>query len=129
LKPGQIVLAGKGHRLFAWAYRPECGSIVPSSVFFVIEPDPSLAIPEYLTIFLNLPKQRTFFHALGAGTNIPSIRKSELANMSILLPPLETQKQIVTVSQLHKQELVLMEQLRTQKQALLQSLITQLIQQ
>jgi hypothetical protein len=128
LKPGQLILAGKGLRHFAWLYRPELGPMVASSSFFVIEPDPRRVLPEYLTVYLNMPRMKALYQTLGAGTNIPSIRKSELANVRILLPQLETQRQIVQLTRLHQQEISLMESLMAKKKALHHAAIHHLTQ-
>lgn len=128
LKPGQLIMAGKGLRHFAWLYQPALGPMVASSSFFVIEPDPRRVLPEYLTVYLNMPRMKALYQTLGAGTNIPSIRKSELANVRILLPQLETQRQIVQLTRLHQQEISLMESLMAKKKALYHAALHHLTQ-
>lgn len=127
LKPGQLILAAKGFRHFAWTYQAQFGPMVPSSVFFVIEPDPNLVLPAYLATYLNMPRSKALFQTLGAGTNIPSIRKGELANLRIPLPPLDVQQKIAELTYLHQQELALIKDLVARKADLYQSALNQLI--
>lgn len=127
LKRGDIVLAGKGFRNFAWVYDEELGPLIPSSMFFVIRVFHPDVDPNYLNITLNLPTTQTYFQTLAAGTKIPSIRKSELAELKIPIPPIEIQHKIVELHQLHQVELTLTEQILNQKRNLIYGVIQKLI--
>lgn len=127
LQKGDVLLAGKGFRNFAWHYGGEYAPTVASSIFFILRPNPAVLLPEYLTIFLNLPASRGWLGAQGAGSNIPSIRKSTLQQMEINLPPLGMQQKIIELNAIHQQEVILMEKIMEKKTLLFESALHQTI--
>lgn len=128
LQAGDILLAGKGYRLFAWQYEGTPSPAVASTLFFVIKvKDLTRVLPDYLTTFLNLPQTQTYLRQLGAGTSIPSIRKNELSDLSVPLPALAIQRRVAQIQALHERETKLLNDLITQKQLLVENLITRLI--
>ncbi len=129
LGDGDILLVGKGFRNFAWTYRQEYGPALASSIFFVITPNTDFVIPEFLTIFFNLPSTQAYFQTLGAGSSIPSIRKSELEALKIMLPSIEQQERAITIKQLHYKDMHLSQKILTEKQRIYQAVIKNLIDQ
>ena len=127
LKDGDVLFAGKGNRLFSWCYRLTDHPAVASSIFFVLRPKQVLVYPEYLAAILNAPQSKASFQQLGSGTNIFSIRKSELGAFEIPLPPMQLQKRIAAVALLHQQEIELSQKIIAQKQALYTAIISKLI--
>lgn len=127
LKDGDVLFAGKGNRLFSWCYTLTNHPAVASSIFFVLQPDQRLVYPEYLAAILNAPQSRAAFQQLGSGTNIFSIRKSELGAFEIPLPPMQQQKRIAALAALHQQEIELSQKLITEKQNLYTAIISKLI--
>jgi restriction endonuclease S subunit len=127
LKEGDVLFAGKGNRLFSWCYTLTDHLAVASSIFFVLRPDQRLIYPEYLAAILNAPQSKAAFQQLGSGTNIFSIRKSELGAFEIPLPPMHQQKRIAALAQLHQQEIELSQKLIAQKQNLYTAIISKLI--
>ena len=127
LKDGDLLFAGKGFRNFAWTYSADIGDSVASSIFFVIRPNKDKVYPEFLTTLFNTPKYQTYFQSLGAGSSITSIRKSELEAMTINLPSLEVQKEIVEIKKLHQRDLLLSKEIIMKKENRFQSVINQLL--
>lgn len=128
LQPGDILLAGKGYRLFAWHYEGQPSPAVASTLFFVINvKDKKKLLPAYLNTFLNLPLTQTYLRQLGAGTSIPSIRKNELSDLSVPLPDLPIQQKVVQIQTLHQRETALLTTLIAEKQRMIENLIKQLI--
>jgi restriction endonuclease S subunit len=127
LKEGDVLFVGKGNRLFSWCYHQTDQPAVASSIFFVLRPDLSVIHPDYLAAILNAPPSKATFQQIGGGTNIFSIRKSELGAFQIPLPPLQQQKQVAALAQLHQKEIELAQQLITQKQNLYTAIISKLI--
>ena len=127
LNDGDILLAGKGAKNFAWCYRKNnLGPAIASSIFFIIQPHLEIIYPEYLTIILNLPQSQLYFQQFGAGSSIQSIRKSELADFKIPLLSLENQKKIVDLADIHRTELKLLNNIVQKKKQLYTSILTQL---
>ncbi len=128
LQPGDILLSGKGYRLFAWQYEGQPSPAVASTLFFVIEvKNKTRVLPEYLTTFFNLPQTQAYLRQLGAGTSIPSIRKNELSDLSVPLPSLKVQRTVAQIQALHQQQAALLHHLLVEKQTLFETVINRLI--
>ncbi len=127
LKNGDVLLVAKGNRLFASLFTNDQIPTIASSSFFVITPVGKHVYPAYLAAILNAPQNKNALLQLGAGSNIFSIRKSELEDFEIPVPPLAKQKQIAKVAALHQQEIQLAKQIIEQKQALYKSIISKII--
>ncbi|MBC7509914.1 MAG: restriction endonuclease subunit S [Ferruginibacter sp.] len=127
LKDGDVLFVGKGNRLFSWCYRNIEGPAIASSIFFVLRPNPQVVYPEYLAAFLNAPQAKSAFQQLGSGTNIFSIRKSELGAFQLPILPMQQQKRIAALADLHQKEIDLAQQLILQKQNLYTAIISKLI--
>lgn len=127
LKDGDVLFVGKGSRLFSWCYREDIGPAIASSIFFILRPDQKLVYPEYLAAVLNAPQSQTVFKQIGGGTNIFSIRKSELGAFEISLPSMTKQKRIAALTALHQQEIHTLEQLAKQKQNLYTAILSKLL--
>lgn len=126
LKEGDILLVGKGMRFFVHCYKKEMGEAVASSIFYVIKTNREAVLPDYLTCILNHTKSHNYFNSIGAGSSIPSIRKSELADYEIVLPPLDIQHKIIDMYNLHNKEMQLIEQLKEKKQVRFNQLINEI---
>lgn len=127
LNDGDVLFVGKGNRLFAWCYKSKLGPYIPSSIFFVLKPEKEIILPDYLAIFLNSVKSKSALLQLGGGTNILSIRKSELSALEILIPSIEKQRTIVTVAGLHQKDLAITQQLLNLKQQTFNGILSKLV--
>ena len=85
-----------------------------------------MVYPQYLVAILNTPLSKAAFSQIGGGTNIFSIRKSELGAFEVPLPSMKQQKSIAALAQLYQQEIELAEQLITQKRKLYTAIISKL---
>lgn len=127
LEEGDILLVGKGMRNFAWTYHKSFGPAIASSIFFVIKPDRSKAIPDFLTILFNMPQTQAHFQTLGAGSSIPSIRKSELEAFAVKLPSLELQEKTIAIKQLHYKDMELSRKILLEKQRVYRAAISRVV--
>jgi restriction endonuclease S subunit len=127
LEEGDILLAGKGMRNFAWTYKKSYGPAVASSIFFVIKVDHLKVLPEFLTTVFNMPQTQEFFQSVGAGSSIPSIRKSELEAFMINLPSLEIQQKTIAIKQLHYKDMELSKRIISEKQKVYNGIIKNII--
>lgn len=127
LQDGDVLFVGKGNRLFAWCYRQTAGSYIASSIFFVLRPKSSSIYPEYLAAVLNAPQSKAAFQQIGSGTNIFSIRKSELGAFEIPILPLEQQHKIAAIAELYQSQIAITQDLLRQKEHLYRGLISQLL--
>lgn len=127
LKEGDVLFVGKGSRLFAWCYDAKIGPAIASSIFYVLRTDTTKINPEYLAAILNLQQSKNTFNQMSAGTNIFSIRKSELGAFKVPLLPIKEQLAIANLSKLHQQEMTLANRLINHKQNLYSGIISKLI--
>lgn len=128
LKENDLILAGKGLRFFAWAYQKKEGDCIASSLFYVIRPHKML-LGEYLAFYLNRTPVQHQLKLLASGAATPSLAKKELQNLSIEIPSLKAQKEMVTFSRLMQKEQQLYEQLIRRKKQIQNELLNQKFKQ
>ena len=126
LTQDDILLVSKGMRFFAHKYESTMGEVIASSIFYIIKVNASIIMPDYLTCILNHPKSRSYFENISAGSSIPSIRKKELLDFEIPLPPLAEQRKIVEIYKLHKLQNTILIELKKRKQVLFNQIINEL---
>jgi restriction endonuclease S subunit len=127
LQPNDVILAGKGHRTFAWAYNKDLGKAIPSSLFFIIKTDPSKIKGAYLAYYLNSEKVQYNLKLIGAGATITSIPKKELEEISINVPSLLEQNRVIEFIRLLDEDIELTQNLLAKRVSLRKGLINKLI--
>jgi len=127
LQPNDVVLTGKGQRLFAWAYHPKYGRIVPSSVFYILRTNPALVNGTYLAAFLNSPKIKHTLELLGKGATITSIAKKDVQDLKMVLPTIEKQNKLEKLLKLTEKEINILSGLLKSKKALHKGIINQFL--
>lgn len=73
---------------------PEHTNTIASSHFFIIRPTHQNILPAYLFWFLNQHDTKKFIRSVAAGSSILNVKKSDLQELEIPLPPIEMQKRI-----------------------------------
>ena len=129
LRDGDVLFVGKGNRLFAWCYSNNDTPTIASSSFFVLRPNTKKIHPEYLAAILNAPQTKAALLQIGGGTNIFSIRKSELGAFQIPILSMDKQKRVAALATLRQQEVQLVKELIVQKQTLYTAIISELIKE
>lgn len=129
LQKGDVLLAGKGHRLIAWAYQSEMGKCIASSLFYVLKLEQDYILPQYLALFLNSTKPQHQLAFMSSGATIQSLPKNEMLELKIQIPSLDKQQQIVNLAQAQQKEVNLYQEVLNQKNKLNQAIINQLINQ
>jgi restriction endonuclease S subunit len=128
LRYGDVLLTGKGQRLFAWAYDNSMGQCIPSSLFYLLRVETSKILPEYLACYLNLDKIQFLLTQIGAAATIMSIPKKELARLPIEIPTMYKQHSVVKLLNITEQDIALTGKLLEKKKLLKRALITKMIQ-
>jgi restriction endonuclease S subunit len=127
LKPNDVIVTGKGHKLFAWAYNPKYGKVVPSSLFYILRIKSNIIKGEYLADVLNTAKFNQQLKAISAGTSMPSIQKGELSQLEIMIPPLKKQEEIINLARLMDEDVKLASLILEQKKNLNKSILNKVI--
>ncbi|MDC6350475.1 restriction endonuclease subunit S [Zeaxanthinibacter sp. PT1] len=127
LQPNDVILAGKGLRIFAWAYEEEFEKAVASSLFYVIRTNPELIHGKYLAAYLNSDRIQHQLKSIGAGVTITSIPKKELEQISIAIPEMKKQLHIVQLLDLLDQQITLSQQILKARITFKKGVINQII--
>jgi restriction endonuclease S subunit len=127
LQSNDVILAGKGHRTFAWAYIENMGPMVPSSLFYLLSASKDLIIGEYLAAVLNSEKLQHKLGLIGAGATVTSIPKKELNQLEIHIPSIKEQHNFLDVYNLLEKDIELTEKLLQEKRTLKRGLVNELL--
>ena len=118
LQTGDVLFLAKGANNFAFSISNIPDYSMAAGYFFVLRPNKSI-LPDYLAWMLNHPQSLTEIHRqVASGARIPVVRKSVLAELPIPVPALSTQKAIVELNSLQKQERQLMRELIEEQEKL-----------
>lgn len=101
------------------------GLVIPSH-FVIIRTDKSIALPQFITWYLNKDQIKKSFHMSCSGT-LKQIKPKTVAETEIKLPDLEKQKQVVKLYDLSRQEIQLLEKLIIQKETFYKELLNEII--
>jgi restriction endonuclease S subunit len=115
LRTGDVLFPNRGTRTTAIVYRLEAPRALAGAQFFVLRPDQAKVLPEYLAWFLRTEDSARYFEGLRKGTYVQIIQRSDLAELAMPLPSLETQQKIVEVAALAVEERLLAERLAALK--------------
>lgn len=127
LHDNDVILAGKGHRIFAWAYDPSFGPTVPSSLFYIIKTNPEEISGAYLAYYLNSDSVLHKLKLIGAGSSIISIPKRELTQVEVFIPSIDEQQRIISLAKLFEKDIALSKEILEKKKELKRGLINQMI--
>ena len=126
LNNGDILFMAKGNNNFATLYQSEQPAIAVS-LFFIIRPDKTKVLPEYLTWFINSSKAQAYFGQRQLGTSIKNIRKDALAQLEVDVPEMSKQKQIAELNNLMHTEKYLTQEYLEKKEVYLNQTMLNLI--
>lgn len=103
LQKGDLLFAGKGTTYLCKIFNLNTPAI-PSTAFYTIRLHSDIITPEYLCWYLNHPNIVAKIKTQQVGTSTPMIHKSTLEDLEIIIPDMDTQKNIVALSDLQKRE-------------------------
>lgn len=126
LEEGDVILAAKGNRNFAWAYEAQHGACIASSLFYILKIDKEKIHSKYLELLINAPKFQHQLKLIGLGASIPVIPKKELMQLKFELPTLEKQAQIIHISELMDKQIQFEREIIEKKKQLKKALIDSL---
>ena len=114
LRPGDVLLAGKGNNNFAVHYKGIIKQAIASSTFIVIRiTDQNTLLPEFLAWYLNHPQTQLFFKDQSKGTDILSLTIRSVKELEIHIPSVKKQRIILELDRLRKDEKDLMTRIAT----------------
>ena len=112
VRPGNVLFLARGKRNFAWAVREPMPSVVAVGYFFILRPERSRVLPEYLAWYLNEEPTRAYVREFASqGSHMPIVNRSQFEQLSIPLPPLGVQGAIAELESLRRHEARLLRRL------------------
>lgn len=107
LKSGDVLFLSRGHRLFATVISDAVPNIIATGYFYVLQPDVDRVRPAFLAWTINQPDFQESLKPCIGGTHMPLISKTNFQDLTISLPSLAVQDQILTLQQYvdHEQDL------------------------
>jgi len=111
LRQGDVLFPNRGTRTTAIAWRLSHDHAIAGAQFFILRPDTSRVLPEYLAWFLRTEAAVRHFESRRKGTYVQIIERKDLAELEISVPSLAVQQRIVHVSSLAAEERILTERI------------------
>ena len=124
VRGGEVVFRSRGEPNAAAAIPdPLPEPVVVIVPLVIVRPDRGRILPEYLAWAINQPDAQRQLGAEAQGTSLRMIPKTVLENLEIAVPDLATQKSIVELNALARQEGQLLRQLAARRENLLTAIL------
>lgn len=104
LRFGDVLFPNRGTRTTAIAFREEQPRVIAGVQFFVLRPNESSVLSEYLAWFLRSEASARHFEGRRKGTYVQIVERRDLEELELPLPPLEVQRKIVEAAALAIEE-------------------------
>lgn len=121
LWPGDILFMARGTRNDAAVIRALPNNTVCTPNFFHLrlKPEAFKLMPEFLAWQLNHVDAQRYFTMCSQGTAAPSVTKTQLGDLPVVVPPLEQQKLMMKLVEAARRERILLEQLIENRQRMI----------
>lgn len=128
LQPGDVLFVSRGTTNIAvplneHTVQPlpdDWNEIIPAYTFYILRPDRSRVIPEYLAWYINQPIAQAFLAQQSRGTLVKLLPKTIFEDLEVPVPSLSVQQQVMQVEALRGREESLLRQLIAARQRLVQ---------
>lgn len=129
LHPGDILFVARGANNIAvplnestmHPYPTKWDDLIAAYTFYVLQPDRSRVLPEYLAWFLNQAPAQAFFVQQSRGTLVKMLPKSVFKELEVPVPPVPLQRQILDIESARAGEEHLLNQLIRARRRLVQA--------
>ncbi len=128
LQKGDLLIANKGLKFGVFLFKNELNKSIASGSFFVIKPDLKKCIPEYLEWFLTQPSTKNYLLRNSSTVTIPTLPKTVLDKLEIVLPPLPIQTKIINMLTVIRKEQNILKKLIEKTEEYKDSYIWELIE-
>jgi hypothetical protein len=119
LQTGDVVFLARGTRNFAFAATDLPDPSVAASYFFVIHPGEQM-LPGYLAWCLNQPDTlRALARSATSGAHMPVVRRADIENVQVPVPPIHVQQAIMHLDGLMREEQAMMDELARKRRDLI----------
>lgn len=105
IQKGDVLFLSRGHRNWAAPIDDELQDTIAASHFFVIRMRNKAVMPEYLAWYINQLSAQEYLHSIARrGTHMPLVTLSAFKGLTIEVPDIATQQNIVELSRLMEKE-------------------------
>lgn len=120
LKSDDVLFMARGARNYSVLLQRMPDFVLAAACFFIVRVSNEEALPSYLCWFLNqAPVKHYMSRHSGRGVHMPVVRRAVLENIDIPLPSLKTQKKIVELDSLMREEKKLLDKLAVKRRELI----------
>ncbi len=126
LNEGQVLLASKGYRYYAFMVDESLGRCVASSQFYVINVNEEVVTPAYFTLLLNSKRMQGRLAKLKKGATIPILPRKELLAIKVKIPSIKYQIQVSKIYELLKEQIRIQRTILEKKLIIKENLINKL---
>ena len=123
LKSGDVLFAAKGSKNFASVIKEHNPPSVASTSFFVIRLKDKKVLPEYLAWFMNSASTQLFLKSTALGSSMASISKGVLEKLEVLVPTIQTQHSILSITSHREKEKQLRQKIESLQEIIIQKKI------
>jgi hypothetical protein len=118
VRQGDLLYLARGERPFAVVVSEPIESAIATGFFFIVRPDPHRVRPDYLAWWLNGADFLAEIRRRQRGTQMRLVSKADFQEMTVPVPPLETQDRIAALDGLLRRERRLLDALQRTRAAL-----------
>ena len=120
---GDVLFLSRGHRNWAAPIIDELQDTVAAGHFFVIKMRNEIVLPEYLAWYINQSPAQEYLHNIARrGTHMPLVTLSAFKGLTVEVPDMATQHQIVELSRLMERENKLLAELQGKRLLLINTI-------
>lgn len=126
LRTGDVLLQPRGTRYSAAVLHERPIPVAAAAPLLVLRCDPGQIDPEFLVLFLQLPRTQAALRNEAVGTYIPQVPRSAVANLSVDLPDLASQRKLVELDRIMRREAEVTTRLLAKRERLLELAVREL---
>lgn len=101
---GDLLFLSRGQRAIAVAIPGPLQETIAAYYFYILRPDKTRILPEYLAWFINQPSAQVYLESNQRGSHIKMVPKPALEELEVALPSITTQASIVQLEKLRQTE-------------------------
>ncbi len=128
-QPGDVLFTSRGTNRRAAVVDETTAAAIFVSQIYALKIKTDALVPEYLAWYLNQKSAQKFLEEHASGSYIQNIRHDVLAQLPVVLPPVETQKRIVEIYRLGLQEREMAEKIAEKRWQVVEKTLLELIKE
>lgn len=127
VQEGDVIFLARGANLLAVAISEPLVNTIATGYFFILRLKTDAITPGYLAWFLNQPRYQARWQKFMQGSHMQLVSKSDIQHIEIELPPLATQRVIVELDALRREESRLLDLIQAKREQLIRTISTRAV--